>query len=82
MAMFQVVSGETVLFSFRANFSRATSPIQVCDGDGASRSDTPFRVSDSRSPIAAAKLVNGWQRSKGGKSWERGARGLVLRRVL
>jgi hypothetical protein len=82
MAMFQVVSGEAVLFTFRANFAREDSPIQVCDQSGEQSKDTPFRVSDSRRrPVAAAKLINDWCRVNGRTCWPKGSRGLILRRV-
>ena len=82
MTMFQVVSGEAVLFMFRANFTREDSPIQVCDQSGGQAKDTPFRVSDARRrPVAAAKLINTWRRDNGGQSWAKGTRGLILRRV-
>ena len=82
MAMFQVVSGEAVVFTFRANFTREGSRIQVCDQTGEQTKDTPFLVSDSRRrPIAAAKLINGWCRVNGRTCWDKGTRGLILRRV-
>jgi hypothetical protein len=82
MSMFQVVEDGSVLFTFRANFSEGKSPIQLCDQSGAPAVETPFRVSDSRTPLRAARLINGWCRSNGRKCWPRGARGLTLRRVV
>jgi hypothetical protein len=82
MAMFQVVSGNAVLFMFRADFSREDSLIQVCDQTGEQVKDTPFRVSDSRRrPVAAARLINDWCRVNGRTCWPKGSHGLILRRV-
>jgi hypothetical protein len=82
MSIFQVVEAGEVVFTFRANFANKTSPIELCDATGGSRSETPFRVSDSRSPLRAARLINGWCRTNGRKCWAQGARGLILRRVV
>lgn len=82
MSMFQVVEDGAVLFSFRANFAKSDSAIQLCDKSGCLSSDTPFRVSDSPSPIGAARLINGWRRTTGRTCWPKRARGLVLRRVV
>ncbi len=82
MSMFQVVEDGAVLFTFRANFSESASAIQLCDASGGVSGETPFRVSDSRSPLGAARLINGWCRTNGQKCWAQGARGLILRRVV
>jgi hypothetical protein len=82
MATFQVVSGEAVIFTFRADFTAENSPIQICERSGQQLVETPFRVSDSRSrPIAAARLLNTWCRTNGRKCWEKGTRSLTLRRL-
>lgn len=81
MSIFQVVEDGAVLFTFRANFSQQTSPVQLCDTSGMASGETPFRVSDSPSPLGTARLINGWCRTNGKKSWAQGARGLILRRV-
>ena len=82
MSVFQVVEGGAVLFTFRANFSQQASPVQLCDRSGAASSETPFRVSDSPSPLGTARLINGRCRTNGKKSWAQGARGLILRRLI
>jgi hypothetical protein len=82
MAIYQVIEGESVVFTFRANFSDRDGAVQTCEADGSGRVGTPFRVSDSRSVVGAARLINGWHRAKGRRCWAKGARGLVLRRVL
>jgi hypothetical protein len=82
MSIYQVVDGGAVIFTFSANFSKAASPIQLCDSTGTSSKETPFRVSDSRSPLGAARLINGWCRTNGEKCWAQGARGLILRRIV
>lgn len=81
--VYQVIDGGgTVVLAFEADFAQASSPLMICDYDGSRASSTPFQVADARHrPVAAAKLLNSWQRSEGGGCWGRGARGLVLRRV-
>ena len=82
MTTYQVLSGSTVVLAFRANFAQASSQLMICDHDGSRPDGTPFQVADSRhSPLAAAKMLNRWQRSQGGECWEKGATGLTLRTV-
>lgn len=76
---YEVREGKTVLLTFRADFTQASSPIQIGTGEGGFDS-TPFQVADSRHrPVEAAKLLNGWCRNQGGEAWERGTTGLTLR---
>jgi hypothetical protein len=82
MSVYQVVADEDVVFTFRANFSDRRSVVQTCEEDGSGQVGTPFRVADARSPLGTARLINGWHRAKGRRCWEKGAQGLVLRRVL
>lgn len=74
---YTVTEGRTVLMTFRADFAQASSPILIGGEDGFT--STPFQVADARhSPIAAAKLLNEWQRNQGGECWERGTVGLHI----
>ena len=82
MSMFEVVENGAVLFSFRANFAKASSQVELCQKSGCMTSATPFLVSDSFSPLGTARLINNWRRSIGQKCWPKRARGLVLRRVV
>ncbi|HYE97392.1 MAG TPA: hypothetical protein VEJ18_00720 [Planctomycetota bacterium] len=71
--------GRAPLLVFRADFSRASSPLLLAGEDG--ESSTPFQAADARHrPVEAAKLLDRWLRNNGGGCWERGAKGLVLRR--
>ena len=82
MAVYSVLDGNAVVFSFRANFTELDSPIQTCEADGTVILGTPFRAADVRSAVGAARLINGWHRAKGRMCWAKGTRGLILRRVL
>jgi hypothetical protein len=79
-ATYQVLSGTSVVLTFRADFAQASSPILICDHDGSNCEGTPFQVADARHwPVEAAKLLNRWQRSQGGECWGNGETGLTLR---